>query len=708
MFKKILNFEIKFAKILFLLLVVSMVFLGFYAQDLKLNSDFSTLVPQDSTFNVGERKLELMSVSNDAMVLLITHDENSQVLTNSTLVSTPYYLNYYAQIKEILPQSQYVVEVVGPIYSANEEKAQFILQLESPNGAGSTALVKEEISSYLDELQTPPASEVVVTGFPVIIDRVATLLITDNLKTIVLTFLFVSLILYWYSRDIYFTLIGVSTPLFSLLSLGALMVFLNIELTITLAAVGVLVLALGADYAIHISVQYNKAIKRFKEHKKALTYTLEELKLPLFASYLTTLGGFIALVLGVSPSSQAQGIVLSLGITLIFLISMLGFPILMSVFSSHMKVKDNKTFSSILTFLATIARVQLRYSKLVLWGIAAVTLVMMYGASQVQFSTSNSNWIPDGDPISDSFRELNFEFGEQDNLYLLIESTSGDLRNVQTLRDINELLVKLEGINQIEEIRSPFSSIGYSKREVFDEITYNQSRKVQFNQDYTFTKISLISYNLGQDEAGKSLVLKEVKEIISEQNLHQAEVSVYGNAVRFEELGDSLQKDAGITTFIGLSLVFLVASLVYASLIVGALALIPIVLAVIWTVGLMGFFGVPFTSLSTGIISLVLGIGVDFSIHLVDSIKRYSNRMKFELAVFETMNSSGRAIILSSLTSFVGFMSLSFATLLGTQRLGFSLAFSIVSVVILSLLIIPTVLNLVHKRREKKLTSSKK
>ena len=115
----------------------------------------------------------------------------------------------------------------------------------------------------------------------------------------------------------------------------------------------------------------------------------------------------------------------------------------------------------------------------------------------------------------------------------------------------------------------------------------------------------------------------------------------------------------------------------------------------------MGFFSVPFTSLSTGIISLVLGIGFDFSIHLVDSIKTYSKRMEFSKEVFETMNTSGKAIFLASLTTSVGFLALTFASLLGTQRLGWSLAFSMISVFIVTILFVPSMLSLLNKREER-------
>jgi predicted RND superfamily exporter protein len=144
-------------------------------------------------------------------------------------------------------------------------------------------------------------------------------------------------------------------------------------------------------------------------------------------------------------------------------------------------------------------------------------------------------------------------------------------------------------------------------------------------------------------------------------------------------------------------LVLLIASIIYASITVGLIALIPIIIGLVWAIGLMGYFGVPFTSLSTGIVSLVLGIGIDFSIHLVDGVKRYLKRTNLEDALQKTLVSSGTSILLSSMTTFIGFMALSFSQLLGTRRLGWSLALAVIAVFIVSMLTVPAIMKLTQK-----------
>lgn len=704
MFKPIIEFQIRHARVLLLLILVVVAGMAYIAKDLKIDSSFSALISSQSEYNVNERKLNAAFEGNDVMIVYVREDYNSIVTGIPKDMSDVRVSAYLERLKDVFPQSQYVLDVSGPIYSSDNSVAQLILTLESPNKVGSLQEVLDELKYFKDEVGEPAGIESTITGFPVIIDRVATLLITDNLRTIMFTIVFIFLILYWYSRNIYFTIATISTPIVSLIMLAGFMVLLGIDVTITLAAVAVLMLGLGADYAIHISVHYLKARELHEGHRDALIHTISELRLPIFASFITTLSGFIALVLGVSPSSQNQGLVLSMGIAIIFAVTFIQFPILITVFAKKIHVEPNFIFKKILDFLGKFAVFQSKYPKLVLWIVGGVTIIMMIGASNVYFSTSNSNWIPDEDPISESFRDLNYNFGNSESLTIIVESTDGDLRDSATARDIDILVSKIRGMERVDSVDSPFESLGYIEREIIKEIDNNPVLRSKFNRDYTLTTITIRTENLGQDEAGNSLLLKELREEIEQTPVYNAKLGLFGNAVRFEELGESLQQDAGVTTMVGLSLVFLVASIIYASIAVGFLALIPIIIAVIWAVGLMGFFGVPFTSLSTGIISLVLGIGVDFSIHIVDGIRKYLRKGEvIKDAIYHTMTSSGKAILLASFTTFVGFMALAFASLLGTQRLGFSLAFSIVAVFLVSMMFVPAVMTLLERRRIRKL-----
>jgi predicted RND superfamily exporter protein len=701
MLKQFVDFQITYAKYLFVIFLSIILASAYIGSNLQINSDFGTLIPSDSQYNTNDRILNNAFETNDGILLSISLDESTILKGGVDSLDDIRVESYIEEITLMLKESTYVTSISPPQYSDDLRLAQLFIGLQTPNEIGSFQVVLSELNLIVDEVGEPAGVDVQITGFPILLDRVATLLIEDNLRTIIITLAFIFAILYWYSRDVTFTLITMTTPVVSLIMLSAALVLLNIPITITLAAVGVLILGLGADYGIHIAIHYNKARQDHEGHAEALYHTINDLKLPITASFLTTFAGFVALLFGVSPSSQAQGSVLAIGIFIIYAATFAVFPLLMTLFYHKIEIKPNKVFEKILEGLSRLAAYQTNYAKLILWGVGFMTIIMIYGASQVQFSTSNSNWIPESDPISISFREIDYAFGSSERFSLILIANQDDLRDVQTLRDIKRLEEQLLAIPELEGIDSPFTDIDYNSADVYDILTFEKSN--YFNRDFTLVQMSFSSANLGQDDEGKSPVYKEVKDIIERSSIYGADITLYGDVVRFDELGDSLQQDAGVTTMMGFGLVLLVASILYASVYVGLLALFPIIIAIIWAVGLMGFFNVPFTSLSTGIVSLVLGIGVDFSIHLVDGIRKYIAKTNdIRLSIQETLLTSGKAIFLSSLTTFVGFLALTFANLLGTQRLGFSLAFGILAVFIVTLLVVPSTLSIIYKRKLKK------
>jgi uncharacterized protein len=703
MITKLVRMQLKYAYIFFAVFLVLLIGAGFLASELKLDPSFSALVSKDSQFNINDRLLESAFEENDAIFVFISLDEKTRLKNSPSSLHSLEVEQYISQLQSTLNESNYVRRITPVEYSENGRVARFGVILVVPNKVGSFAEVLEQLEYFTKEVGTPPGVKTELTGLPVLLNRVSTLLITDNLKTIVITLILLFAILYWYFRNITMTLLTLSVPISSLIFLAAVMVLFNINITITLAAVGVLVLGLGADYSIHIATHFKSKMIDGMTHEDAISETVEELWLPITASFLTTFAGFAALILGVSPSSQNQGIVLALAILIIFGLTLFLFPLLLYLFARNIVFVHNTVFQKIRRFFAKMSIYQTHRAKTVIFIIVLITIVMMYGASMVKFSTSNSNWIPDDDPISLSFNEIKYAYGNVDSITIVVQSTESDLRNVQTMRDLNYVIAQISQIPNVDVVVSPYDDLDYDSQLVHEQITYNDSIRSQFNSDYTLTRITILSQNFGQDEAGKSPALKEIRDVLSRNSVHNAKLSLYGDSIRFEELGDSLQQDAAVTTLVGLGLVFFVASVIYASLTVGIISLVPIIVAVIWTIGLMGFLGVPFTSLSTGIISLVLGVGVDFSIHLVDSIKKFQKRGdSIEGAIKNALETSGSAIILSSVTTFFGFLALGAATLLGTQRLGWSLALSILSVFMVSIILVPAIMSLKDKQLQKK------
>lgn len=678
-------------------------FFAFFAIDLTIDPSFSALVSQDSQFNTFERVLANVQGNTDAFLLFFRPDDTSRLTQRPTRVTDEDVMQRIMEFEDILLQSPFVVQVVGPQISDDEQFAQLVLQVETPRAKDGFSQVIDDVEYYVSQGGEIAGIDTTLTGFPLLLNRVNTLLIQDNLITLAFTFIVVFLVLFWYFRDLIVTLIALSIPSVSLIMLAGLMSLLGVSITITLAAVGILILGISVSFTIHVVIGYEKYIEQGLKAKEALIEAMESLHIAIIASFITTLAGFTALLFGVSPSSQSQGLVLSMGISVIFFTTFGLLPCLLYLFADKYVPSKVKFFETIKKFLAALARYQAYYPKTVILGVVVATVFFAYGASQVGFDTGNDNWIPDDDPIQESFRESAFAFGDDfSSVQLVVQSTRGDLRDVDVVRGLQDLARVIESHPDIERVNSPFTGIGLSNEEILNSLSNPQIRR-NFNSDFTLTTLSIQVISFGEGADGSSTLLDEIQEMVDENEVFGVELNLFGDIIRFSELGESLGRDTGITTVISFILVFLIASFTYMSFKVGVMSILPILISIIWAVGIMGFTGVPFTALSTGLIALVLGIGIDFSIHLVNSTFNYLKEGKSLSDALEyTLNYSGGALLLTTITTFIGFASLVLATLLGIQRLGLALAFSIVSVFLVTIILIPAIISLGYARKLKK------
>jgi hypothetical protein len=125
------------------------------------------------------------------------------------------------------------------------------------------------------------------------------------------------------------------------------------------------------------------------------------------------------------------------------------------------------------------------------------------------------------------------------------------------------------------------------------------------------------------------------------------------------------------------------------------LALIPLAVGAGWTLGLMGLLDVPFNAANLLFLPLIVGVGIDNGIYVVDRFRETENGDGTPAVL---PRSTGRAISLASLTTIVGFGSLMLSSHRGIYSLGLVIALGVGSVLVASLTTLPSLLALVSKR----------
>ncbi len=176
--------------------------------------------------------------------------------------------------------------------------------------------------------------------------------------------------------------------------------------------------------------------------------------------------------------------------------------------------------------------------------------------------------------------------------------------------------------------------------------------------------------------------------LFSEQ-MHKIDERVTGMPLVFYILITLIGQDGALAACLTLAVIFLLLLADFRNLKLTLLTLVPLVFGTIWMVGTMQLLGMQFNILNVMAIPLIIGMGIDDGVHIMH---RYKIEGKNKIsAIFST---TGKAVLLTSITTFLAFGSLGFATARGLASLGIVLAIGITTCWLATVVILPAILSL--------------
>lgn len=154
-------------------------------------------------------------------------------------------------------------------------------------------------------------------------------------------------------------------------------------------------------------------------------------------------------------------------------------------------------------------------------------------------------------------------------------------------------------------------------------------------------------------------------------------------------------EDGKYASLLALLVVFLILWIDFREFKLALIALVPLITGAIWMVGLMTITGLKFTMVNVMAIPMIIGIGIDDGVHLMHRF-RVEGWHNLKLV----LNSTGRAILLTSLTTIAGFGSLLLAKYRGFGSLGSLLVIGVAACFLTSLVFLPSLVKLIKGKEE--------
>jgi predicted RND superfamily exporter protein len=164
---------------------------------------------------------------------------------------------------------------------------------------------------------------------------------------------------------------------------------------------------------------------------------------------------------------------------------------------------------------------------------------------------------------------------------------------------------------------------------------------------------------------------------------------VTGAPILNDRLIKLVGKKGTIGIFLALGAIFLILLIDFRSLRYAFLGMVPLVGGFIWMVGLFVLFGWKFDVSNVMALPLILGIGIDDAVHILHAVKRRGMKNLPDI-----LRHTGRALLLTSLTTSIAFGAIAFSSHRGLAGMGFLLVLGVVSCFIASVVLLPAVMRI--------------
>ena len=356
------------------------------------------------------------------------------------------------------------------------------------------------------------------------------------------------------------------------------------------------------------------------------------------------------------------------------------------------------------TNLKKLAEFQKRHAKELALFFIVLTVILGIGLKDLSINSDVRTEMPLELPIFSLNDRVSDTFGGKDTVVIAVQldesvdlkSAVRDIRDPGVIRSLIFLDEELRDEESVTSITSPASFFRGRKsvtdEEITDTLRNNPGAEAFFSRNYK-TTLMYISADLGaSEEKIKSFNALIKKHLDAAPKPPGVKFSITGAPVLRITIFDLLRRDAAVTLAFSAVIILLLLFAMQRSIMHGLLIFVPLSLGLIWTMGTLGWLGIPLSVATVALSSMILGLGVEYGVFVVSRYREERAKLSQIDSLKTTVHGIGTAIIGSGLTTIVGFGVLSFATMPMIQHLGQTLALGIAFCLLAALFVNPVLI----------------
>ena len=517
-------------------------------------------------------------------------------------------------------------------------------------------------------------------------------------------------------------------------SLGT-MGLLGYKITLITALVPPLIIVIGIPNCIYFLNKYHTAYNDKGDKQAALLEMIRKMGVVTLFCNITAAIGFGVFALTKSAILNEFGVVAGINIMLLFFISFILIPGALSYFPApkkrHTRYLENRWLMAI---LIRLEQWTLNHRKLIYAITGVVLLLSLLGILQIRSEGFIVDDLPKTDKIYTDLKFFEHQFKGVMPLEIVIDTRRKNglrINPMQTFSNIEQLSAYIDSLPDMARPLSIVEGLKFVRQAYYDGDSSSYALPTQFDLPFIASYLNMKS----DDSSPKNGLIKLVNSFI-DSNRQQTRISINMADIgtkklpvvlqqieqKSSQLFDSSRYTVSLT---GSSITFLEGSafiikglkqsIAWAFLLIAACmlylfrsvrilfcSLIPNMIPLIITAGVMGWAGVALKPSTVLVFSIALGIAIDITIRFLVNYKQEmaTGRDSAQQTVINTIYSTGISIMYTSLVLIAGFGIFCFSDFGGTKALGWLTSLTLVMATCTNLIFLPTLLMTVVTKKK--------
>mgnify|MGYP000754519737 FL=1 len=593
--------------------------------------------------------------------------------------------------------------------------------------SGARSQIIKTLTTQIDNFSKSTQLEMHLSGLPYI-----RTILADRIKKEMIWFLFGSLLLCAITLFLFFRSFSAMLMSLAVVAMGVIwslgtMVLMGQKITLLTALIPPLIVVIGIPNCIYFLNKYHTSFKETQDKEKAIINMVGRMGIVTLFCNITAAIGFFVFAFTKSPLLKEFGWVSGLNIIALFFISLFFIPPVLTYLKvpqpKHVRYLDNKFLENV---LVKIERWTFVHTKWVFGITIVLVMVSIFGLVNIKKEAFIVDDLPKKDKLYTDLKWFEQEGGGVMPLEVVIDTKKKNgLLRTKALEDIDQLHTYLQSQPELGKPLGLLEGLKFAKQAFYDgdsaSFTTPSGTELAFLGDYLktkttnadaqaknnptqmlnkfldkdkqFTRVSVNMKDIGS--AALPVFLKKVDsatKVIFDSSKYN--IVITGSSVTFLEGSNFIVKGLGESIFWAFLLIALCMIFLFRSFPILMCSLIPNLVPLLITAGMMGWLGISLKPSTVLVFSVALGIAIDVTIRFLVNYKQELPHLnnQVNITLVQTIKHTGISIIYTSLVLVAGFVIFCFSDFGGTKALGWLTSLTLVVSTLTNLILLPALI----------------